>query len=339
MVYLYFIIAAALSFAVSVFFTVCIIKLFAEKIGPEKTEALLFVPSTFVVSVAFPLINFLTTNIKDKLFVASPVFIGLVLIVAVLIGFCGINKKSDKYSPLVLAFACTVCSFLLPANFELYDLNMSPFMQRIVSAIIWFLFSSAYLALKKEDALMSVYTIFLGFFIFVLYLLSMVSMEQMLFAGVLIGILGGLALFDTPPDKLNLTNSSALSLGFLSGYVVLGCSAEGIWASMQIMSVYPYILLMFLLLGKINFVWEGRAEHTILLSQRVMIVSAALAFMQIYIEVSSVLFILTIIFVLWTMSKIGMDNKRKNIKEINKEFVQNIKENIQNVRNLWGKKQ
>lgn len=339
MTYLYFfLMALAVCFA-AILSYIKIVDFGGKYLPKIPSGNFIFMAPLLLCGPLFFLIRMLAKDVPDNLFYPENELLCGVLVGAILIGICGLWKKVSKYSVIALAICCGGCSLLLPSDFVLQGVELSPLYQKGLIAASWFLIALACSILSLTDGLLSVFTIIFSLLMVGFYAISGISTMLFLYTAVIFGVAIGYLLFNWRPAQMRMNFASSLSFGFLLGFVMLGISAEGMWLPLQIINIYLYLVLVIYILQKISFIEKGNDNEDKIISYfKLMPVLIALAFVQAYMEISDTLFIVAVMSVLWVKSKISANGKKKTFKEINKETIESIKSGFDDLRNFLDKR-
>lgn len=339
MVYLYFLLITLATFLASTFLYIKTVGGAAKFFPDFDAGKIIFAIPLLICAPSFFLIRMLTENQTDILFYPSDLLLVATLIGAGLIGVCGLYEKINRFSFVVLALCCGICAYILPEDFALYGLELAPIYKKGAIAASWFLIALGCSVLAVSDGLLSVFVTIFSLAMIVFYAISGISAMQFLFVAIILGIAWGYMIFNWRPAQMKMNFSATLSFGFLFGFVVLGSSAEGMWLPLQIIMLYLYIGLVVYVLQKISFIEpDDENEDKIISCLKLMAILLAIAFMQVYTEISKTLIIVAVMTVLWAKSKIGLNGKKKSFKEINRETIENIKNGMNEIRNYLDKK-
>ena len=158
---------------------------------------------------------------------------------------------------------------------------------------------------------------------------------QLLMAFALAGVSAGYGVLNFPPAHFFMNTASTCSFGFLCGFLVIGSSTEEI--PMQIIMAYLIISVAVTIVEKfLPASNEQDAKTKCLLCARIMLVLLFISIVQMFVEKGISLFIFSLLFTLWAMGKAGIEHTNQSFIEINREFAENIKKELQN---FWDKKQ
>ena len=219
--------------------------------------------------------------------------------------------------------------------------EFNPYIQKLLISAIWFSFACINLLFREDDGLLGTHTLMLSVFCFILYILSGISLMVFLFSATIAGIAIGYEVLNFPPAQMVMNKASLLSFGFLIGFILMGCCADG-------MTMPVFIILSYAMIAVAAFVVERlliRKNEDQLLPQkqylvciRVMFLLIFVAIIQIHVANTFSMLFFALLFSAWATGKAGIERTNQSFMEINREVYANIKKGLQDIRELWDKK-
>lgn len=322
-----------------------------EEVSPSWT----FVPFYGLCLILFPLFYLLTPSVSDFVFEINFLSIFIPLLCAGLVFGISAAPKLKTHIPYALLLAVTISTFYLPQQFLLFDGTLPFWADRLTIIAIWFIFSNFYYILNGIDSIMPLQTLAITFGIFVLSWLEATPFLYGLLAASLFGITGAYSIFNWYPSRLRLDKGSCQTLGFILGWLLFTNSAEGSSASALILIMYYPIELISALVKKISL----RDKYSDLISNttyyqanisglsptnicvfliKLQIVFIILSSFQIYAPNNFSLILLSFIIGVWFLSKLkNWQTPNKTIKELNRDFMEDIKNNIEDIKSNISK--
>lgn len=337
MAYLYFSAVVLISFFLTAFLYVKTVEL-PLKIFPKfDAEKLIFIVPILLFIPQLFLFRYFGNFAKDALFYPQDYYILAVGGCSFLIGVWSFSEKMKNFSLLSLAASCSFCAYLLPDDILFYGITPEALYLKSAIATSWFFIALGCFFFSKQDGLLSEFIILFSVILVILYALSGISFAQLLSVAGFLGIAGGYLVYNWKPAQMKMNIPAALSFGFLFGFVLLGCSVEGMWLSVQIVAAYLYVAIIMYFLQKISFIDGYEANKSeIGFCAQAMLILAVIAVIQIYTATTKSIFIVGIMFLLWLRGKYFF--RKQSFKEVNKQVVKNIKNEMNNLRNFLDKK-
>ena len=337
MAYLYFSAVVLISFFLTSFLYVKTVGLSLKFFPKFDASKLIFIVPILLFTPQIFLFRYFGTFAKDALFYPQNNYICAVAGCSLLIGIWSFFQKMKSFSLLFLVLSCCLCAYLLPDDTLFYGVTLEPLYLKIAIATSWFFIALGCFFFSRQDGLLSEFIIFFSIILLILYALSGISFAQLLSAAGFSGIAGGYLLYNWKPAQIKMNMPAALSFGFLFGFVLLGCSAEGMWLSVQIVASYLYVAMAMYFLQKTSFIDEYEVNRSeVGFCVQVMLILAVISIVQAYAATTKSIFLVGIMVLLWLRGKYFF--RKQSFKEVNKQVVKNIKNEMDNLRNFFDKK-
>jgi len=337
MAYLYFSAVILISFFITAFLYLKTVELSSKFFPNLYAENLIFAVPIIVFCPQMFLLRNLGNSATDVLFYPENIYLFAVTAGSLLVGACSLFEKLNKVSFLFLAAACWLSAYLLPYDFSLYGLEIEPIYQKYAVGVSWFFIAIGCYFFSRQEGLLSEFVILFSLIMLIFYILSGISLIQLLYAAAFLGISSGYLLYNWKPAQINMNIPSALSFGFLFGFLVVGCSAEGLWLPTQIIVSYLYVAMAMYFLQKTSFIENNeRDKNEVVFCIQIMPILAIIAIFQMYATTTKTIYIVAVMILLWLRNRYFF--KKKSFKEINNNVVENIKTSIDDLRNFLDKK-
>lgn len=262
------------------------------------------------------------------------------------------NSAKFKYS--LLAIASVVGCMLLPSDFYIIpDTNI--YLNKAIFALILFAFSGLFYNLNGIDGIFSVQTAGIAVGVFVLSLLNGVPQLLGSYGLSLFAVFLAFLIFNWYPAKLKLNSAECTSIGFLLCWLLIRTSYEGSGPCAVIFCLF-FICEMLVAFGKkmtlraeFSNLTANTSYYQVNLSGfppsavanniiRLQIVLLVLGCFELYAPNSYSIPIFSLIITFWYLSRLkNWQTPNKSIKQLNQDFVGDIKKGIDNIKDQVGK--
>lgn len=311
-----------------------------------------FLPFYAGVLVFFPLLYLLFPSRED--FISSVNFGNILIPLLCLGAIYGLPflPRFAKFGEIITAAAVILCTFLLPEDF-LFLNGLAPFwLDRILIIVFWTIFSSFYYILNGIDGIISIQTVTIGAGLSLLalfggtpFLFGLISLTFTMFAVALM-------IFNWYPAKLTLNKNSCRALGFLCAWLLLLNGGEGNISCGIIFAIYYLVELCEAVIKKLSLREQyanlthntnyyqanisGLSPHNIaVFLLKLLVVLVILGNFQLYAPNAFSIPILSFVVSAWFLTRLrDWQNPTPTIKELNKNLVEDIKQNIEDIKNL-----
>lgn len=251
-----------------------------------------------------------------------------------------------RFENLVIAAAAIASCFFLPADFRLFEGELPFWADRAVIVLLWWLYSRCYIFLNRMDGILPLQNMTFSLGLVTLGFLGALPFLFMMFGLCLLGVNLAFALLNWYPAKIRLSDGACSSFGFIFGWLALLGSSEGCMPCMLILNMYYLIEVLTALIQKFSL----KDEHKNLLTNtsyyqvnvsglspdaivrhilKLEIVFVILSIFEIYAPNAYSVPILAFIMGAWFLSRLrNWQTPEKSIKELNREMLDNIKNNL-----------
>lgn len=305
----------------------------------------------YVASFAASLILYFT-NQDTFDFIYKPHYYSLlaVFLCAGVIYLISLFKKVSKLTPLIILASVIGCSFFIPKDFLLFEGNIPAIFDRIAIIAIWFAFSLCYKYLNGIDGVLSIQNLTIGLGIFFISLLGGAPRLIGNYAIVLVAITAAFMVFNWYPARVILKSGACNSWGFLIAWLLLQSSQEGSGSCCIIFCLFFVVEVIWAITLKLS--WRPQYKNIVAntnyyqanvaglapnyICNAILKLAAILIIFgtfQIYAPNSLSLPTLCLIISIWFISKIkNWQEERQSFKEINHSFIQDVKENVDDIK-------
>ena len=329
--------------------------LYSKKIKTVSSNVLkkelAFAP-IYLCCVVFLSLLYLITPIEDDFihdFRATETFIPLLLA-----GICytlSLFSKTAKFLDIALIFSVAVSISFLPQDFLMFNGIVPFWADRILIFILWSVFSCFYFILNGIDGILATFN---SAYLLTLVILCFLDAAPLFYglAGLsLLTINGSFMIFNWCPAKIKLTDNSCKIFGFILGALMVFGSSENLAPCFSIILTLFALELLQSLAKKLSLRdrYNKLSSNTIyyqahirgLAPQQVCfaIIKIQLLFIilscfQAYLPNATSLPIASLFLAAWFLNKLQhWDEPNQNIKEINQEFMNDLRQNINDFKN------
>ena len=266
-----------------------------------------------------------------------------------------IAARAPKFAALPILLGAGLYTFLIPQdNFLLFNGLLPPIFDHLAAAVIWAAISWSFQYLNALNALMSLQTLTIGFGILVLYFMGASPLALALIAITITGAMLALLTYNGFPAYIIPSDAFCQAVGFIGAWLLFKLSAEATPASALILITYFALevaaaLCRFVLPGNkaslkenTNYyqaVIHGLSPQTVLFAiGKILMLLIILASFQLYAgNFFSLPFLGLIVCSMFVYRLRHWNEKDQTLKEINAEFVQDLKDGIQEIKDTFNK--
>ena len=262
---------------------------------------------------------------------------------------------AKKFSPLIIILGCIAGAYILPQDFLLFDGRLPLIADRLAIVAIWFMISFCWQYLNGMNGLVCLQTTIICLGLITLYFVGAAPFILALYSLVLLGCTLALLSYNWFPAYITLSSGLCQALGFICVWLLLKASQEGLSSSSLILLAYFAVEMISALIRLIipegsrkiahntNYyiaVHSGLTPQTALFSvAKILTLLLILACFQIYSGnfFSIPLLGLAVCFVFAYRIR-NWDEKPQTLKEINAEFIEDVKEGIKEIKDTLSSK-
>lgn len=309
-----------------------------------------YLPIYFISFTASLALFFTNQNTYD--FIYKPQYYSLVaaILCAGIIYLVSLFNKTSKLTPVIILASAVGCSFLIPNGFLLFEGNIPAILDRIIIIAIWSAFSFCYKYLNGIDGILSTQNLTIGLGILLISLLGGAPALVGNYAIILIAITAAFMIFNWYPARIILKPGACNAWGFIVAWLILQASQEGSGSCCLIFCLFFIIEVVWAVALKLS--WRPQYKNivantnyyqanvsglapnficnAVLKLQTILLIFGTF---QIYAPNSISLPALCLIMSVWFISKIkNWQEERQSFKEINHSFIQEVKENVDDLK-------
>lgn len=333
----------------------CFLLLFRESTGKKSVFGrfnLVFIPFGIVSAVVFPLLYWLSPFSDDFIYGINFWSIAVPPLVALAVFGLPLLPKLQKWGWLINLLAVIVCTLLLPKEFLLCNGLLPFWADRLVIVIFWTLFSNFYYILNGLDGVLATENLTIGIgltFLAVLgaapYLFGIISL---CFAVLCLTFM----IFNWYPARLSLDNNGCRAVGFMLAWLIFINSAESSISCGIIFAMYYIVELLESAVKKLSLrdrymkltantnYYQANISglppcNVIAFLFKLQVVLIIIGCFQIYAPNSFSIPILALIITVWFLTRlVDWQTPKKTLKQLNKDFVEDIKQNLDDFKNI-----
>lgn len=316
---------------------------------------LAFAPYCLSCILLFSILYFITPTATDFVRSIDAYSIIIPLLCAIIVYSCTLFQQTAKYTPLTILAAIVISTLLLPSDFLLFNNHLPFWLDRICIIATWFLFANFYYILNGVEGLLGAHTLSIGISFLILCFIDAIPLFYGLVALSIIGISGSFLIFNWFPARISFTTDSCKVLGFIIGWLLIYSSSENMAPCNFILIAFYILELIQASIKKIslrdkfatltvnttyyqaNISGLSPTECCVFLFklQTLLIIIACF---QLYSPNTYSLPMLSLLLTAWFLTKLkDWQNPNTGIHEVNKNFIQNIRQNIDDIKNKLGK--
>lgn len=276
------------------------------------------------------------------------------LVPLILTGVCyviSLFSQTSKFLNPALIFSATIAVFFLPNDFMIFNGVIPFWADRLVTIILWSVFSCFFSILNGIDGILPIYG---SGYLITLAILSL-SDAAPVFLGLaalsLLSVNGSFLIFNWAPAKISLTDNSSKVFGFLLGsLMIFGCSENLAPCFAIILTIFALELLQAVAKKlsmrsryeklSINTIYyqahiSGLPQEQVCYAVfKIQILFIILSCFQAYLPNNYSLPIASLFLAAWFLNKLKhWDEEKQTLKEINQEFVNDLRQNINEIKN------
>lgn len=314
-------------------------------------QELAFAPIYITSVILLSLLYFITPLKYDFIhnFSAYEVFVPLFLA-----GFCyGISlfPKTAKFINIALIISIGISAYFLPTDFMLFKGQIPLWIDRLILIVLWSIFACFYFILNGIDGILPIFN---TSYLMILILLTALDASPLFYGLAATGLLsanGSFLIFNWHPSKIKISNNSCKIFGFMLGGLMIFSSIENLAPCFAIILTLFVLELLQSIIKKLSLHdrYSNLSSNTIYyqahisgLTQnqvcfaifKIQILFIVLGCFQAYLPNNHSLPIASLFLAAWFLNKLKhWDEPQKNIKEINEEFIKDIKQNFTDLKN------
>lgn len=292
------------------------------------------------------------TNQGTYDFIYKPQYYSLLaaFLCAGIIYLISLFKKTSKLTSLAILASVIGCSFFIPKDFLLFEGNIPAILDRAAIIAIWFTFSFCYKYLNGIDGVLGIQNLTIGLGIFFISMLGGAPTLVGNYAIVLIAVTAAFMIFNWYPARIILKSGACNSWGFIIAWLLLQSSQEGSSSSCLIFCLFFIVEVIWAITLKLS--WRPQYKNIVantnyyqanisglapnfICNAVLKLATILLIFgtFQIYAPNSLSLPTLCLIISIWFISKIkNWHEERQSFKDINHSFIQEVKENVDDLK-------
>ncbi len=309
----------------------------------QKIENYVFLPLVIIGAPVFFAISLFFGKAQDILFSVSTLDISYIFLSCLIIGLSGFLRKK-YFLPILLSLFIVGYMFVLPKDFLLFE-GLVPFWHdRAATFAIWLIFASGFCFFAETDGLLPEICSLLGLDLIIFSAFGLSSVQLAMFASVLLGVSFAFLIFNGHPAELKINSASSCVFGFFTGWLLIAFCGEGMGLSALILSTLIFIEIAIFIISRYVFLQKApvpfdeikdtderlpdNSDFKCRQFARLQLFLTILALVQAYALKSAALPLFSVLFMLWLTGRLGFEGRQKTFREINHQFISDIKSNI-----------
>ena len=323
----------------------------SSSLKKELTFAPIYIGSLILLSLLYFIVPTADDFIHD--FQATEIFVPITLA-----GICyalSLFSKAAKFINIYLVVAASISVCFLPTDFLMFKGNLPFWADRLIIILLWSIFSCFYYILNKVDGILPIFNSSYLICLIVLALFDAAPLFYGLVGLALLSLNGTFLVYNWAPAKISLTDNSCKIFGFILGGIMVFASSENLAPCFSIILTIFTIELLQSAFKKLSLRdrYANLSSNTICyqahisgLTQeqvcisifKVQILFIILGCFQAYLPNNYSLPIASLILASWFLSKLQhWYEPKQNLKEINQEFVNDLRQNINDIKNTLNR--
>lgn len=318
-------------------------------------KELAFAP-IYISSVAILSLLYVITPKKDD-FIHD--FSALELFVPLLLGgICYILTLFAKTAKLINIFiiaAISISVYFLPTDFLMFKGYLPLWADRLTIILLWSVFSCFYYILNGVNGILPIFNSSYLICLIILALFDAAPMFYGLISLALLCINGSFMVYNWFPARITLSNNSCKIFGFILGGIITFASSENLAPCFSIVLTLFAVELLQSIFKKLSLRdrYAELSNNTICYQAhikgltpdkvcfaifKIQILFIILGCFQAYLPNNYSLPIASLILAAWFLNKLkNWDKPTQSLKEINQEFVKDLRQNINEIRNTLNR--
>ncbi len=258
--------------------------------------------------------------------------------------------ENDKLFYIVLAAASLCLVFMMPDDVLIFDGLLSYYLDRLASAFLIFVFSASAQWLNNMAGVFSMQSVALTAGLWGIAIIGGVSRVLGFVGAVLAGVWLGYLILNRYPSKVAINNGACSSAAFVFSGLMLDGAVELAGPSMVILAMYPLTEIIWAVVRRYVFGIKQRdwSENTAYMSiadkgveaeavsiavGKIGVVNVVLACFQLFSVNGFSIPLFAFAVDLWLLGMLyNIDEKNKSFKEINQDFIGNVKSGLRDIK-------
>lgn len=328
--------------------------LISKTSSPAKKDTQASILAFFLIAVSSGILSFIIPT-NDFLFDLNPIepITMLCLTLAAFITYSW--KKTSSKAWILPILSAAILYFFLPDDAYILSEQTYIWLNKLIICTLFGASCFLFKYINGIEGLSALQAVTIGFGI---YMLTFFDAVPMLLGLTSLGVAGtflALFSFNVYPARLNISNSAAASMGVFLSWMLVKCGQEASFPNASILAMFFLIeaaiavAKKFSLLEKYQNIYantfsyraniKGLPSNIIISSVvKISILMIVLNCLQVYSPNPFSIPLLAALIMLWFLNKlVNWDTPKQTLKEMNKGFVQDIKDGLSNVKKMIDK--
>ncbi|MDD4555856.1 MAG: hypothetical protein PHE89_00815 [Alphaproteobacteria bacterium] len=257
--------------------------------------------------------------------------------------------KTEKFGFLAVLLSCAAIYFTIPEDFRIFEENIPAWADKLCIILALFYFSMIYKYINVIDGLLVSQNGTIGIGVAALALIFSIPLLGG-FGGIILATSIPLLFFNRYPAKIQISSAGATAFAFVLGWLLLLIGMETSVSCSLILILFPLVEATQALLKKATFLekYKDINENTFCAQTnirglypdiirenvtKVIILCVLLACFQIFSTNLYSIPAFGVVAVLWFLMKMkDWESSNKSLSEINKETIESLKDNIDEIK-------
>lgn len=318
-------------------------------------KELAFAPIYISSAAILTLLYFITPTEDDFIHNFSALELFIPLLLAGICYFLTLFAKTAKFINIFLILATAVSVYFLPSDFLMFEGYLPLWADRLAIIILWSVFSCFYYILNSVDGILPIFNASYLICLMVLALFDAAPALYGLIGLALLCINGSFMVYNWFPARITLSNNSCKIFGFLLGSIMTFAGSENLAPCFSIVLTLFAIELLQSIFKKLSLRdrYAELSNNTICYQAhirgltpdqvcfaffKIQILFIILGCFQAYLPNNYSLPIASLILAAWFLNKLKTwDEPTQSLKEINQEFVKDLRQNINDIKNTLNR--
>ncbi len=329
--------------------------IYAEKaktiISSSLKKELAFAPLYVSSIILLTLTYFIIPTDNDFIHTFSPLELFVPLILTGICYAVSLFPQTAKFLDVAIILSASIASIFLPTDFLMFNGYLPLWADRLAIIMLWSIFSCFYYVLNGIDGILPIFN---SSYFAMLILLSVFDAAPLLYGMIglsLFTVNTGFMVVNWFPAKISLSNNSCKIFGFMIGSIIVFCSTENLAPCFAVILTIFVLELLQSLIKKFSLREryadletnticyqahiKGLTPEQVCFSiSKIEIIFIIMGCFQAYLPNAYSLPIVSIILAAWFLERLKNWNEPKqNLKEINQEFMDDLRQNINEIKN------
>lgn len=344
--------ASIITFPISFLMFALINKNFYDDENKKSTFAFI---SAFSLFAIVSIVSFFFITNKDFAFRINIIEIASMLAASIAIYIFTKIKSLQKFSPLIIFAASFMAVYFIPNIYLETNFPINIYLSKAIFVLGIFTIVNIFKYINTVDGIVVAQNGAIGIGVIMLFLTGAVPTLFGFYGGIIISIFTALFIFNRYPAQIKLDDAFIKGFAFILVWLLVKCGQEISIAASLILIGFLIMEVFFATAKKLTFFDKykdiekntfqyeasilGFHPNTIKNAViKILMISIFLSACQLFSPNDFSVIIFSMIVITWLLFQMKVERQAKKLKNINKNFVKDMKENINEIKNLVNKK-